>query len=90
MSKHEKLLEELCRRPKDFTWNSAVSLLRHYGFKRLNRKTGGSHRTFYCEERDIIFKISEPHPGNELKMYQVDDLLDVLVRVGAITDETDD
>jgi len=89
MSKHEKLLEVLKAKPKDFTWEDADALLRHYGFKRLKRKTSGSHRTFYSEEKDIIFKISEPHPRNELKKYQIEDLIDLMVKVGAIRNEED-
>lgn len=88
MSKHEKLLKRLQERPKNFTWDEAVRVLGRCGFKQVERK-GSSHKSFYCEEFDQIFHISQPHPGNELKRYQLDQLIALLKGVGCISYEKD-
>jgi predicted RNA binding protein YcfA (HicA-like mRNA interferase family) len=85
MSRIDKLMCRLQCRPKDFTWDEAVRLLEHHGFQQV-KKTGtgrGSHRKFRRPD-GLYFQISQPHPENTLKIYQVDDLLEVLQEVGRI------
>lgn len=53
------------------------------GFELLNAK-GGSGRKFHNKELDLLVCIHEPHPQNELKGYQRDDLVEALSNAGFI------
>lgn len=78
MSKIDKLLERLNSRPKDFTWQEAIKLFRYYGFEEIrNGKTSGSRRKFTNAYKDVII-LHEPHPGNVLKAYQLDFIIQQL------------
>ena len=73
MSKLDKLIARLCRRPKDFTWEELEKLLMAYGFELLKSgKTGGSRRKFYNATNQQVLDLHKPHPGNILKPYQLD------------------
>lgn len=85
MSKAKKALARLLARPKDFTWDEAVSLLRNCDFDLLPNK-GGSHRTFYNAKRDVIFNAVQPHPAPVLKRYQVESLIEILQSHGYTDD----
>lgn len=85
MAKIDKLLLKLQSKPKpkDFTWSEAVSVMSGSGFKGVS-KSSGSHRKFYNQDMDIYIHISRPHPQNELKSYQIDDLIEGLRSAGKI------
>ena len=79
MSKLDKLTERLCRRPKDFTWEELEKLLVAYGFELLKGgKTGGSRRKFYNTSSAEVLDLHKPHPGNILKPYQLDLVIEKL------------
>lgn len=82
MSKHEKRLERLKTKPRDFTWDEATAVLAACGFDLVRQN--GSHRTYLNRHADLMFNIAEPHPGNELKTYQVNALLKILEEAGCI------
>ncbi len=78
MSKFEKLVEKLKSKPKDFTWDEMVKVLKHYGYKQTTQgKTGGSRRKFINENKQII-SLHEPHPQKVLKGYQLDLIIEHL------------
>ena len=78
MGKKEKLIERLKSKPKDFTFDEAETLLRYLSYSRSNKgKTSGS-RVIFVSERHSAILLHKPHPGNELKNYQVAQLLDIL------------
>ncbi|SFS92324.1 type II toxin-antitoxin system HicA family toxin [Sphingobacterium wenxiniae] len=78
MSTIEKLIERLCSRPKDFTWQELLKVLKHYGYTEIPRgKTGGSRRKFIDKNHQII-SIHEPHPQKILKSYQLSAVIDHL------------
>lgn len=80
MSRKDKLVTKLQRKPKDFTWNELVTLLNALGYRELKRgKTGGSRRRFVHDSAALI-SLHEPHPGNELKAYQVELILETLTQ----------
>ena len=63
MSQHQKLLDKFLKKPKDFTWD--------YDYKEITGgRTGGSRRRFVHETLPPI-TLHKPHPGNELKSYQI-------------------
>jgi hypothetical protein len=85
MSSHEKLLERFLKLPKDFTWDELSKLLKKYGYVQNNKgKTSGSRVVFEKEYSDISLDLHKPHPKNILKPYQIKDVFEFLIRIGAI------
>lgn len=79
MSKIEKLIKRLQSRPKDFTWDELLRVLKHYGYVEVPQgKTGGSRRKFINKSNTQIINLHEPHPQNVLKSYQVNIVIDFL------------
>lgn len=79
MSRRDKLTDRLCKHPKDFTWDELEKLLAAYGFLLLKGgKTGGSRRKFYNEASQEVLDLHKPHPGNILKLYQLDSIIEKL------------
>lgn len=78
MGKIEKLIEKLKQKPKDFTWDEMIKVLKHVGFEQISQgKTSGSRRKFVNEKNQII-SLHEPHPKNVLKSYQLAIIIDYL------------
>jgi len=82
VSRKEKLLNRLLSRSTDFTWDEAVTLMGHYNFTLL--KGGGSSRKFVHKETKVKVFIHEPHPGNIVKAYAQEDLLQGLRNAGVV------
>lgn len=78
MGKKEKLIQRLKSKPKDFTFDEAETLLGYLSYSRSNKgKTSGSRVIFTSENHSAIL-LHKPHPSNELKSYQVQQLLETL------------
>lgn len=78
MSKVDKLIIKLKSKPKDFTWDEMVKVLKYFGFEQLPQgKTGGSRRKFVNDEK-LIISLHEPHPQKVLKSYQLEIIIDYL------------
>ena len=85
MSKDEKLLLRFLSRPKDFSYNEMKKLLKGFGYEESNQgKTSGSRVAFINIESKHIIRLHKPHPGNELKMYQLDQVREELSERGLI------
>jgi len=79
MSKGEKLVKRLITKPNDFTYNELKSLLVHFGYvESQSGKTSGSRVAFTNEKDKHIIRLHKPHPGNELKKYQIEQLIEEL------------
>jgi len=79
MSRDGKLIKRLLSRPNDFTYNELRSLLSHLGYvETQSGKTSGSRVVFINEKDKHIIRLHKPHPGNELKKYQIDQLIEEL------------
>lgn len=77
MSKKEKLVARLLERPRDFKYDEAKTLLGLLGFEEFNKgRTSGSRVQFFKDDYSVL--LHKPHPGNELKPYQVKQLIDFL------------
>lgn len=77
MSIKEKLIIRLKHKPKNFTFKEAETLLLSLGFEKTNAgKTSGSRVAFH--RGTFIIKLHKPHPGKELKPYQINQLLSLL------------
>lgn len=78
MTRKEKLIQRLKSKPKDFTWNELVSLLTGLGFTEVKKgKTGGSRRRFVNSD-NVVITLHKPHPGNILKKYQIEQIIEIL------------
>lgn len=84
MSRKEKLLKKLITKPKDFTYDEARTLLLQLGFEERNKgKTSGS-RVQFKKDTDIKIQLHKPHPEKVLKGYQIESLIEDLIRYGVI------
>ena len=78
MSKVEKAIERLKLKPKDYTYDEAKNLLNKLGFIENNKgKTSGS-RVEFKDAYGRKIMLHRPHPGNILKSYKINDLLNDL------------
>ena len=85
MSKRDKLIERLLERPSDFTYDEAETLLGRLGYREDNRgRTSGSRVAFVNTKTNHIIRLHKPHPTNILKMYQIDELIEILRNQGVI------
>ncbi|KLU67377.1 hypothetical protein DEAC_c05890 [Desulfosporosinus acididurans] len=85
MSKRDKLIERLFNRPIDFEYDEARSLLAKFGYKEDNRGcTSGSRVAFVHWETGHIIRLHRPHPGNILKKYQIEQLIEELKSQGVV------
>lgn len=84
MGQKEKLIQRLKSKPKDFTFQEVETLLGYLEYIRSNKgKTSGSRVVFESNEHGNIL-LHKPHPNNELKIYQIKQLIDVLEQEGLI------
>lgn len=85
MSKREKLSKRLLKIPSDFEYDELRSLLNKLGYIEDNRgHTSGSRVAFIHSETGQIIRLHKPHPGNILKRYQIEQLVEELKRQGVI------
>lgn len=71
MSKKDKLLRKFLAKPlkRDLTYTELRTLLDSLGYREIQGQ--GSRVSFYHEQLDDMLDLHKPHPGNELKLYQV-------------------
>ncbi|MEW6753690.1 MAG: type II toxin-antitoxin system HicA family toxin [Candidatus Latescibacterota bacterium] len=85
MARTDRLLDRLRQRPRDFTWDELVRLLGRLGFAPAKGgRTSGSRQRFVQASSGLTISLHRPHPGSELKRYQVDQVLEFLEREGLI------
>lgn len=78
MAQIDKLIQKLKNIPRDFTYDEAKKVLKNFGYSEFTKgKTSGSRIAFVNDANDI-FRLHKPHPGNELKLYQVNELINFL------------
>ena len=79
MTKKEKLIERMCRLPKDFTFAELETVLLQLGFEKDDKgKTSGSRVRFYIKERQMQYLAHKPHPSNIIKEKALKDIVDYL------------
>jgi hypothetical protein len=79
MSKHEKLLRKFLLKSGNFTFNELKTLLAGFNYEELNLgKTSGSRVAFLKKSSNHIIRLHKPHPGNNLKKYQIEYIIDEL------------
>lgn len=78
MSKKEKLLGKLKSKPKNFTYEELKTLLNYLGFHENSKgKTSGS-RVEFKDYLNRKIRLHKPHPSNIIKMYKVNEIIELL------------
>ena len=80
MSKFDKLIIRLLSCPKDFTYSELKTLLTSLGY--IEVQAAGSRVCFSKDNHKI--KLHKPHPGNILKVYQLNLIIEELIAKGLI------
>jgi len=79
MSKDQKLIIRLLTRPKNFTYSELCRVLNSLGYEESKSgKTSGSRVAFIDKSTKHIIRLHKPHPGNELKQYQIELVIEEL------------
>ena len=81
MPKIDKLVTRLLSYPKDFTYNELKTLLSSFGYVEV--QASGS-RVYFSKDNHKI-KLHKLHPGNELKSYQLNFVINELIKKGLIS-----
>ena len=85
MSKKDKLIDRLLQKPSNFAYEEVRTLLGKLGYKEDTRgHASGSRVAFVHVETKHIIRLHKPHPGNILKKYQIDQLIEELENQGVI------
>ena len=85
MGRNEKLLVRISKKPKDFTYDELRRLLAGLQcFEDTGGRTSGSRVTFIHQPTQTILRLHRPHPGNELKAYQIELVIGFLKSIGVI------
>jgi hypothetical protein len=85
MTRALKLIKRLLTNPKDFTFDELrkVMFLLNY-IEDTKGMTSGSRVAFYNKDKNLILRLHKPHPRNELKAYQIKEIIEFLKRTGEI------
>ena len=73
MSRKEKLFERFKSKPKDFTWDELNRLMGYLGYWEIS---GSGSRVKFVNNEKHIFSLHKPHPGNIVKSYVIDLVLE--------------
>lgn len=85
MSKKDKLIDRLLKRPADFEYDEARSLLIKLNYQEDHRgRTSGSRVAFVNKDTGHVIRLHKPHPGKLLKKYQVEQLFEELKKQGVL------
>lgn len=77
MSRLDKLKVRFLSRPTDFTYAELATLLKGLGYTE-DPDRAGSRVAFLHPSRRHIIRLHKPHPGNVLKRYQIDQIIEEL------------
>lgn len=83
MSKKDKLVERLLKRPKDFTFDEMESLLSYFGYQ-LKQGGVGSGVKFIKHGSNEVINFHKPHPSGILKRYVLDQVIEKLGKDGLL------
>lgn len=85
MGRNEKLLARLLKKPIDFTYDEAVTLLGIFSYSEVSTgHTSGSRVRFAHAVTKHIIMLHKPHPQSTLKLYQIRELISTLREQGLI------
>ena len=83
MSKKDKLIDRLLKKPKDFTFDERESLLSYLGYE-LKQGGTGSGVKFIKEGSNEVINFHKPHQSGILKRYVLDQVIEKLRKDGLL------
>lgn len=83
MSKKDKLVERLLKKPKDFTFDEMKSLLSYLGYELKQGGTGSGIKFIKYGSNEVI-NFHKPHPSGILKRYVLDQVIEKLRKDGLL------
>jgi hypothetical protein len=83
MSKKDKLIEKLLKKPKNFTFDEMVTLLAYFGYNMKQGGTGSGVKFIKGDSNEVI-NFHKPHPDNNLKKYVLELVIEKLRKDGLI------
>ena len=83
MSKKDKLIDRLLKKPKDFTFDEMESLLSYFGYE-LKQGGAGSGVKFIKDGTNEVINFHKPHPDGILKRYVLDQVIEKLRKDGLL------
>ncbi len=83
MSKKDKLIDRLLKKPKDYTFDEMVSLLSYFGYE-LKQGGTGSGVKFIKNDSNEVINFHKPHPSGILKKYVLNQVIEKLRRDGLL------
>lgn len=83
MSKKDKLIDRLLKKPKDFTFDEMESLLSYFGYQLKQSRTGSGVK-FIKDGNNEVINFHKPHPSGILKRYVLDQIIEKLRKDGLL------
>ena len=83
MSKKDKLIDRLLKKPGDFTFDEMEALLSYFGY-RLKQGGTGSVVKFIKDGSNEVINFHKPHPNGVLKRYVLDQVIEKLRKDGLL------
>ena len=83
MSKKNKLIDRLLKKPKDFTFDEMESLLSYLGYE-LKKGGTDSGVKFIKDGSNEVINFHKPHPSGILKRYVLDQVIEKLRKDGLL------
>lgn len=83
MSKKDKLIKRLLKKPKDFTFDEMESLLSYFDYELKQGGTGSGVKFMKVGSNDVI-NFHKPHPNGILKRYVLDQVIEKLRKDGLL------
>ena len=83
MSRKDKMINRLLKKPKDFTFDEMESLLAYFGYKLKQSRTGSGVK-FIKEDGNEVINFHKPHPDGILKRYILEQVIEKLRKDGLL------
>ena len=83
MSKKDKLIARLLKKPKDCTFDEMETLLSYFGYG-LKQGGAGSGIKFIKDGSNEVINFHKPHPNGILKRYVLDQVIEKLRKDGLL------
>jgi len=85
MSRKEKIISRFLTKPKDFTFEELVVLLKIFEYEEIvTGKTAGSRRAFTRPSTGHIIRLHKPHQKNVMRIYQIELIIEELKKQNLI------
>lgn len=83
MSRKDKLIDRLLKKPKDFNFDEMKSLLSYFGYE-LRQGGTGSGVKFIKNGSNEVINFHKPHSNGILKRYVLDQVIEKLRKEGLL------